>query len=61
MFNDYTLLKLGQVRAAELLKEAEAHRLARLVRKPHSARIQARVVAGLAAAVLGSAWLFLIR
>ncbi len=61
MFNDYTLLKLGQGRAAELLKEAEAHRMAKLVRKPRSARIQAKVVAGLSAAILGSAWLFLIR
>jgi hypothetical protein len=61
MFNDSGLLRLGQLRAAELRREAERHRLAEAIRlgRPYPAAVGISAIACLTA--LGAILFVLVR
>jgi hypothetical protein len=61
MFNDNGLLRLGQIRAVELLREAEQHRLAEAVRRGRSYPGALRLSAIASVVALGAIVFALVR
>ncbi|HLB63852.1 MAG TPA: hypothetical protein VJJ46_03360 [Anaerolineales bacterium] len=61
MSNGYMWLKLGQLKAADLQKEAKEHRMASSFRPERPSWLAARVLAGAWVTILGGVLLLLAR